>query len=325
MNYRCLSTLKPISHEGFSPSAQARLSGGSGKVPFRLSFTRSDIIKTVIAQAERMSISGVQDKISLKLEKGELVPVVVGGEYILKPIPSAVIPFFQSDVPANEHLTMQIAEQVFKIRTAVNACVYLKDGEMAYVTKRFDRVKNGGRILQEDFCQLSERSADSHGENFKYEGSYEELGGLLKKFSPAYPVEIEKLFKIILFNYIFSNGDAHLKNFSLYRTRDGDHILTPAYDLLCTSMHFSNESRTALELFDDFESEYFKSNGFYGRDDFAKLAKVYGMRKQRAERFIQAYADSSDKISSMVERSFLSDDAKNEYISRFYERLKTII
>ncbi len=235
MTFRCLSTLKKIEHEGFTPTAKRRLAGGNKRFPFRIMYTRADIVNVQVKQAEHMSISGVQDKISLKLLGGELVPVDTGGEYILKPIPSAVIPAFRKDIPANEHLTMQMAEQMFGITAAANAIVYLKDGEPAYLTKRFDR-QAGQKIFQEDFCQLSGRTEETHGKNYKYDISYEELGRILRLFCPAYPVEVEKLFRIILFNYVFSNGDAHLKNFSLFMSEQGDHVLTPAYDLLCSSI-----------------------------------------------------------------------------------------
>jgi serine/threonine-protein kinase HipA len=58
----------------------------------------------------------------------------------------------QTDVPANEHLTMQIAGQLFGIAVPPNACVELSDGEPAYLVKRFDRRADGtknrpGRFL----------------------------------------------------------------------------------------------------------------------------------------------------------------------------------
>ncbi len=318
-----MSTLKEISHEGFTPAARRRLSGGNRKFPFRLPYSRADIVNEQVRQAEHMSISGVQDKVSLKLAGGELVPTESGGEYILKPIPSAVIPSFRSDIPANEHLTMQVAEQVFGISAAVNALVYLKDGEPAYLTRRFDR-QNGRKIPQEDFCQLGGRTEESHGRNYKYGCSYEETGRILKRFCPAYQVEVEKLFMRILFNYAFSNGDAHLKNFSLFMSDHGDHVLTPAYDLLCTSLHFPDESRTALDMFNTFESAFFKQNGYYGTDDFLKLAEIYGIRTGRAERFIAAYGKSADKVELMVESSFLSKAAKKEYLRRFRDRLMAL-
>lgn len=44
----------------------------------------------------------------------------------------------------------------------------------------------------------------------------------------------------VVFNYLFGNGDAHLKNFSLQATSGGDYVLTPAYDLLHTSIHIDD-------------------------------------------------------------------------------------
>jgi serine/threonine-protein kinase HipA len=270
-----------------------------------------------------MSISGVQDKISLKLERGGLVPTDCDGEYILKPVPSLEVPRFREDIPANEHLTMQLASQVFGIEVAVNACVYFANGELAYLVRRFDR-RNGEKVAQEDLCQLSNRSEETHGRNYKYDATYEECGRLLQRFCAAHAIEVERLFRRILFCYVCSNGDAHLKNFSLRQTEYGDYVLTPAYDLLCTSLHFPTENRTALDLFDDFESEFFSANGFYGREDFLKLAELYGMRPQRAATYLDHMVEARSAVAALVERSFLSEDAKAEYSERYRDRLRAI-
>jgi serine/threonine-protein kinase HipA len=227
---------------------------------------------------------------------------------------------FREDVPANEHLTMQFAEQVFGMTTAANALVYLKDGEPAYLTRRFDR-QAGRKIPQEDFCQLGGRTEETHGKNYKYGCSYEELGRLLRRFCPAYRVEAEKLFRRILFNYVFSNGDAHLKNFSLFATEYGDHVLTPAYDLVCTSLHFPDESRTALDMFDSFESDFFRRNGFYGAEDFMMLAEMFRIRAKRAESFMADHGKNREKAESLIHASFLSEGAKKEYLRRYDDRL----
>jgi len=147
---------------------------------------------------------------------------------------------------------------------------------------------------------------------------------ILQRHCSAYPVEIEKLFRLMVFNYVFSNGDAHLKNFSLCESIDGDYILTPAYDLVCTSMHLPNEARTALDLFDDFESPFYSQNGFYGADDLLQLGKVFGIQHHRAEAIIMRFADAQDRTVDLIERSFLSDEAKADYRHRLDDRLKAI-
>jgi serine/threonine-protein kinase HipA len=321
--HRCMSTLADTPREGYSRVAERLLAGGNRKFPFRLTFNRTDVVEFRMKAAEHMSISGIQDKISLELVRGTLVPTEKDGEYILKPVPSADISLFKNDVPANEHLTMQLASQVFGITTAVNACIYFADGEIAYITRRFDR-RAGAKIGQEDFCQLSNRSEQTAGKNYKYDGTYEEVGRILKQYCKAYPVEVEKLFARIVFNYVFSNGDAHLKNFSLYESEFGDYILTPAYDLICTSLHFPNENRTALDFFDDFETDSFRQNAFYRRPDFLKLAEFYGVNMGRAERCINRFAGSKDHVLGLVERSLLSDRAKAEFRVRFDDRLGAI-
>jgi len=321
--YRCMSTLRDLPHEGYSAVAQRLLAGGNRRFPHRLSLNRADVVEFRMRAAEHMSISGIQDKVSLKLIRGKLTPTEKDGEYILKPIPTADIPRFKNDIPANEHLSMQLAAQVFGIATASNAVIYFADGEPAYITRRFDR-RNGLKIGQEDFCQLSNRTEETTGRNYKYDGSYEEAGRILKQFCKAYPVEIEKLFARIVFNYVFSNGDAHLKNFSLFESEFGDYILTPAYDVICTSLHFPEEARTALDLFDTFETESFRQNAFYKRPDFLKLAECYGMNMARAERCLRLFVDSETAVVGLIERSFLSETAKVDFQSRFRDRLRAV-
>lgn len=324
MSFICRSTLQPIEREGYAPAARQKLAGGNKLFPHRLSFARSDVISFRTEHIEHMSISGVQDKVSLKLERGgKLLPTEKDGEYILKPIPSTALPSFQKDVPANEHLTMQIAGQLFGIQVPPNACVELSDGEPAYLVKRFDRRRDGTKIAQEDFCQLSGRSPDS-GRNYKYEGSYEELGALLKTYCAAYITEAEKLFRLICFNYVFSNGDAHLKNFSLSQTVQGDYLLSPAYDLLCTSMHLPNEGRLALDLFGKYESDFFETNGFYGHPDFMELARRFGLPETRAKTILNTFFIQHGSVCYLIHNSFLSSQAKQDYQERFNDRLRAI-
>lgn len=191
-----------------------------------------------------LSISGVQIKQSLRLAKNELRITQEGeqGQYILKPIPHRETIGSIDQLPANEHLTMQIASQVYKLKVAENALIFFKNGEPAYITKRFDLKEEGSKLNQEDFATLLGRTRASAGETFKNEGSYETVAQAMKKYIPAYPVEIEKFYSLVVFNYLFSNGDAHLKNFSVQTTANGDHILSPAYDLINTLIHIKDDT-----------------------------------------------------------------------------------
>jgi len=292
----------------------------------RLDFSLDDLALPVQRdRTRRASISGVQDKVQLKRVRGKYVIVESGGDYILKPVPrnsSAVLP---EDIPANEALTMDLASDLFGICTAEHALVTLADGSPAYLTKRFD-FRNGEKIRQEDFCQLSNRSEETHGENYKYDASYEELADLMRRFCASHIVENPKVFAIILFNYVFGNGDAHLKNFSLYESPQGDYILTPVYDLLNTSVHFPNEpSATGLDFFADghFTRRY-EELGFYSSADFVELASRFGVVPDEVAELIAAYAGKVPQVESSVASSHLSPTAQSRYLTLFHSRLKAI-
>ena len=274
-----------------------------------------------------MSISGVQDKLSLRLDRGKLVPVASGGQYILKPIPNLRLPRLASDVPANEHVTMQLAEQIFGLETAANTFIPFKDGEPAYLTRRFDRSAGGTKIAQEDFCQLSGRTPHSAGKNYKYQGSYEEMGDLLLRFCPAHIVERERLFRRIVVNYGLANGDGHLKNFSLQQTKKfGDFVLAPAYDLLCTKLHLPHEARLALDLFcGDELPAGMMTHGFVTGADFLELASRWGIPAPRAERAVDEICQQLPSCEPLIDRSFLSDRAKSLYLQISTDRREALL
>ena len=292
----------------------------------RLDFTVSDLNLPVNREkTRRASISGVQDKVLLKRIRGGFAVVESGGDYILKPVPRNTFAELAADIPANEALTMDIAEKVFRVKTAEHELVEMKDGEYAYLTRRFDR-RDGERVQQEDFCQLSGRTSETHGENYKYDASYEELAGLMRRFCPAAAVENPKVFFLILFNYVFANGDAHLKNFSLYRSNQGDYILTPAYDLLNTSVHFPNEpTATGLDFFADghFTLAY-ETLGFYSSADFIELGRAFGVAEDEVRGLIALFAERRAAVERMLAESALSGEAKSRYLFRFHDRLKAI-
>ena len=292
----------------------------------RLDFSVSDLnLPATRDKTRRVSISGVQDKVQLKRMRGKYVVVESGGDYILKPVPRNTSAELAADIPVNEAVTMDIAGRIFGINVAEHELVEMKDGEKAYLTRRFDR-RNGEPIQQEDFCQLAGRSPETHGENYKYDASYEELAGLMRRFCPAAAVENPKVFFIILFNYVFANGDAHLKNFSLYRSVQGDYVLTPAYDLLNTSVHFPGEPTAAgLNFFADGHFTFaYETLGFYSSADFIELGSAFGVSDDEVREQIALFAEHRAAVERMLAESALSDEARARYLFRFHDRLKAI-
>ena len=325
----CPSTLK----EGFttfSPLAIKRLFEGK-KVSHILPFLLSNSSQN-LDDIQRISISGVQEKSSLILEKNvlRLVQPKEHGRYILKPIPNNRFKAI-SEIPANEHLTMQIARQVYQIETAENTMIFFPDEQPAYLTKRFDYATNGEKLNVEDFATLSGKSSIRGGSSLggiplKYEGSYEDMATLIKRYVAAYQIELEKFFRLVLFNYLFSNGDAHLKNFSLIETPNGDMVLSPAYDLLCTRLHVNDTDMATIDgLFSqDYETPSFKANAFYAYDDFLDFGIKIGINEKRVKRLIAIFQKDHALTHQLIAHSFLSEETQKTYTSLYLDKLQRL-
>jgi serine/threonine-protein kinase HipA len=310
--------------DGYCTSCRKALFDGA-KVSAVLDFDaqKDDNISLYLEKSKRLSISGVQLKYSLRLERKRLVLTDTNGGYILKPIPPAGTLQKRDQAPENEHLTMQIASKVFKINTAANGVIYFKDGNSAYLTRRFDIRPDGKKYLQEDMAQLSGKTRHTLGENFKYEGTYEDIGLLIKKHVAASIPVLENYFRLVLFNYLFSNGDAHLKNFSVYQTEMFDYTLTPAYDLMCTSLHIPDETDTALHLYaGDQDTTFYKENGYYAQAEFRKLAEKIGLLPKRVEKIITQMLSSRHEALEMIQESFLNEESKEIYADAYLNKLK---
>lgn len=316
----------------YSPGCLRNLFRGkkvSHLLPYVQPGQSEEVAGQFIENRKRISISGVQEKLSLLLEKNLLRLTQEGeqGTYLLKPIPRDLKKVDQ--VPANEHLTMQIAKQVYGIHTAENAMIFFKDGTPAYITKRFD-VKEGKQISgnqqekwgKEDFATLAGKTRDNAGPNFKYEYSYEELGYLIQQNVPAWRVEIEKYFSLVVFNFLFSNGDAHLKNFSLLESTKGDYLLSPAYDLINTHLHVDDtDFALSKGLFaDDTKSETYKRSGHPCQQDFINLAKRIGVTASRIEKMMHPFLEKQPFVETLVDHSFLNEVNKRGYLQLYYAK-----
>ncbi len=268
----------------------------------------------------RISVSGVQEKFSMTLEKNKLrlIREGEGGTYILKPIPGTGKK--PDQMPANEHLTMQIAHQVYGIETAENALIFFKNGAPAYLTRRFDRKEDGAKIAQEDFASLAGRTPQTHGEHYKYLGNYLGLFQLIQKHLPAYKLEAPKLLKILIFNYLFSNGDAHLKNFSLLETPMGDFRLSPAYDLLNSRIHVDDK---------DFALDEGLLPGHLGQGkisrQFALLAEQVGIPEKVFHEMMLLMVSQSERVAKMITAAFLNETTKRNYWQSYQGRLKQLL
>jgi serine/threonine-protein kinase HipA len=295
-------------------------------LPYNAPETDEDDQDKFIQNRKRISISGAQEKYSVLLEKNNLRLTIEKeqGSYILKPKPHGLRKTFMA--PANEHVTMQIAGQVYGIPTAVNGLVFFRNYEAAYLTKRFDIDKNVTRLRKEDFASLAGKTEENAGSNFKYDYSYEGIAELIKKHVGPWKIEMEKFYKMVVFNFLFSNGDAHLKNFSLLETANGDYVLSPAYDLMDTRIHVNEEGFFALndELFKEWywsECRIKNQQHHPCKEDFIEFGGKIGLAENRVSKLIEPFLKKQVEVENLVKKSFLDEATKEQYVFHYYERL----
>jgi len=300
---------------GFCSACETKLFDRS-KVNTQLTFNWDDIVDRITGQPAGFSISGVQpkgfigrDKKKLLVPNRDIDPIAIGSMYIIKPSLNSRLTL-HTDSPANEHLTMVMANQLFKINTARCGLVYFTNGEPAYLTRRFDRDKDGNPLNQEDFVSvLKATKSDTDGGLYKYNSfTYEDVGNVL---GPANQIDF---ISILIFNFLSGNGDVHLKNLSLLESPDGDMLLSPSYDLMNTKLH-TNDAQTALNLFIEKERKLDLMNSTYDYKiaDFIELGKRIGVRDKMLIAIEKEFSDVKDKMVAFVDKSFLSDDAKRKY------------
>ncbi len=277
----------------------------TSKVP-QLDIEISKLHIAALAMVGHTSLSGIQKKISVSLTPGRATLQVAaeGGRYILKP-QTGTYP----SIPENEHVTTRMA-QLAGIEVSPNGLVSLKDGSLAYVVRRFDRLPNGHKLRQEDFCQLAKKSPKE-----KYDGSGELCVGLLRKYATEPLVEILKFYRLLVFVWWSGNGDMHLKNFSLLADEEGILRFTPAYDLLCTRLVLPDDRLAFSTL---------------GRDDnfqhstWLRFAEYCQLPKKTALRVLNKQASILEDATQLIERCFLPDDQKEQYNRLITERTAKI-
>jgi serine/threonine-protein kinase HipA len=184
--------------------------------------------------------------------------------------------------------------------------VALKDGSLAYIARRFDRLPDGSKLRQEDFCQLAEKSPKE-----KYDGSAELCVRLVRKYASESLIETLKLYRVLVFSWWTGNGDMHLKNFSLLADTQGIMRLTPAYDLLCTRLVIPNDP-LALPVVGK------KDN--LDRADWLTFAGYCQLPERTAIRLLDGQVSALDAALSLIDRSFLPPDQKAMYQALISDR-----
>lgn len=306
--YQALSATEPLYHARCS----RKLFGTP--VPPMLPFTEKDIVGLAEQSVLRSAtVAGAQTKLSLGLMRGESTTspdrftiLGVWGSHILKP-PTPNYPHMVE----LEDLTMHLAE-LAGIRTVPHGLLPMEDGTLAYITRRVDRIgKPGGRkvtkLHMEDMCQLTERQTEH-----KYKGSHEQIAKAITRFAQNTLSDQTIFYEQVLFSFLTGNADMHLKNFSLLKEVEGHYSLSPAYDLVPSSLLINETEELALTL-----------NGRKSkltRSDFETAMRAAGLNDRAIANLFNRFAKALPKWNAFIPLSFVPEELQDPFIKLIEER-----
>ncbi|MCC2666105.1 MAG: type toxin-antitoxin system HipA family toxin [Gammaproteobacteria bacterium] len=302
---RCPITYEEIGNDRQYSKRGLRLLSPKLENLLPLPFTAQEQRNEAMARAGKMSIQGVQTKLSALLRVKEQCFEIVdnNGLYILK-TQSSLYP----EIPENEALTMSLAATI-GLDVPVHGLVYAKDNSMTYFIKRFDRLPRNKKIAVEDFAQLSGFDRDT-----KYGSSMEQVAEIVSKFCTYPKIEFVKLLKLTLFNFLIGNEDMHLKNFSLI-SKNNIITLSPVYDLLNSTIAI-NQSIEEMALPIKGRKNNITRNNFldyYGKQRLKLNEKII-------DEIVKSIQVKLPLWHEMIENSFLSEKMKKSYLALLKKR-----
>ncbi len=274
-----------------------------------LEYTAEEQRKEAYNRASKMSIQGVQPKLSarLNIKENKFEFVDKGGKYILKPQHH-----LYPQMPENEDLTMRMASEI-GLEIPLHGLVWSKDRTLTYFIKRFDRKGQNDKVPVEDFAQLAGLSRDT-----KYNYSMEKVANLINRYCTFPSIENLKLFKLVIFNYLVGNEDMHLKNFSII-TEDGKVTLSPCYDLVNSTIEYKEQiEEIALPL-----------KGKKKHLTRSILIDYYGMERceltaKSIDKILGTISSTVPKWKELIDISFLSKEMKDKYHGLLEKRLNIL-
>jgi len=289
--------------------AGLKLLGTGLKTLKDLEYTAEEQRKEAFNRASKMSIQGVQPKLSalLSIKNEKFIIVDKGGRYILKPQHQ-----LYTQLPENEDITMRLADEI-GLEIPLHGLLWSKDNTLTYFIKRFDRKGQNDKVPVEDFAQLAGLSRDT-----KYDYSMEKIVKLIDDYCTFPAIEKIKIFKLVIFNYLVGNEDSHLKNFSII-TDDNQVKISPCYDLVNSTIELKQQNEEiALTL--KGKKKHLTRNilvNYFG-------VERCGLTEKSIEKVLETISAAIPKWRALINISFLSEDMKGKYLDLLDERLTTL-
>jgi serine/threonine-protein kinase HipA len=251
----------------------------------------------------RLSLAGAQEKIALAYIDGAWCVPLNGAPstHILKPGYPGESRF--PDIAVNEYICMQLA---LKLGLPVPETMLLDiQGIPVFCIARYDRTiaeiagkASIRRIHQEDFCQalgiMSDRKYQADGGP-----SLVQIAALIREYSSSPILDIPLLMRMVLFQYLIGNCDAHGKNYSLLYSESGRVGLAPSYDSLSTAIYPGLSRRMSMKIGGTYELDRIDT------EDFTELLTSVQLKPsflgEMREGFASGFSQGFEEIEALPE------------------------
>ena len=199
---------------------------------------------------------------------------------------SAQLPF----VALNESLCMQVARRVLP-----TAKTEVSDDGQALVVHRFDVDEDGQPHWgMEDFCSLLGLRPAA-----KYDTTWERIARAVRDHVPG-PQRLDtfrQLATTLLLTYALRNADCHAKNLALRYTSRADVHLSPAYDMLTTSVYAGYQHNPpGIEFMG-------KKTWTPGKNLQKFIAATLGIQPKEQQHIVQAISDAVADVGPLVRQA----------------------
>ncbi|WP_285905312.1 type II toxin-antitoxin system HipA family toxin [Pseudodesulfovibrio pelocollis] len=258
----------------------------------------------------RLSLAGAQTKLPIaRLGSTYLLPTQgAPSTHILKPpiddLPGSV---------ENEAFCMALAKLVDLDAPKAEITETYPRG---YLVERYDRVVHPDgirRIHQEDFCQAMGLPAELKYQNEGGPGTRECFDLLEHSATPV--GDRTQLFRLVVFNHLIGNTDAHAKNLSLLYDAPPRPRLAPFYDLLCVGMFEAQGlgQKNAMKIGGQYDPK------FIMKRHWLRLADEAGLGHPDALTMITALAKTLSTGAGYVAEAFRERYGKSRAVPRIVE------
>jgi serine/threonine-protein kinase HipA len=118
-------------------------------------------------------------------------------------------------------------QMALKAGITMTRCFLLEEGGRAhFMTRRFDRDDDGGKIHVQSLCALAHYDFNAAGEY-----GYEQALATIQRLNLGHPA-LQEMFRRMVFNVVARNQDDHTRNIAFLMGREGTWGLAPAFDVV---------------------------------------------------------------------------------------------